>query len=109
MVNGDTLNTFSVQYQNPDGTLFNFTGYTASLAIRDIQKTLIIEVNSTEPNGNSSGITINNTTATIYPVITPADTVLFPVGTFKFDLRISNGTNVQTIYGGTIEVQDSQQ
>jgi len=78
-------------WQNADGTPINITGYDADMMVRDATEALIYELSKT--NGR---ITLGGTNGVITLNIPNAQTATMPVGTFYYDLVLTDTTGFKT-------------
>lgn len=94
IVEGDTLDkTFSVYYNN---VLYDMTGMQLDLDVRDEDDVQVATLTSA---GGSTSIIINTTTFTMYK-----ENFLDTVGTYYYDLQLTNGTKLSTICRGRFRV-----
>jgi LEA14-like dessication related protein len=88
-------------YQNPNGTPVNITGYTAALQLRTspLAKTTALSLTT------GSGITITGSTGLIAVHATATQTGAITNGMYVYDLEITSGQGVITrLIQGTINV-----
>ena len=89
------------QYEQPDGTPVNLTGYTAALQVRTspLAKTAVLTLDT------NAGLTITANTGTIAAHATAAQTAVITNGKYSYDLEITSNVGIVTrLVQGTIEV-----
>jgi len=89
------------QWENPNGTPIDVTGYTAKLQVRTspLAKTAVLTLT------NTSGISITGSTGTFAIHATAAQTAAITNGLYSYDMEITSPTNVITrLIQGTFNV-----
>ncbi len=85
-----------ITWKDSAGALVNLTGYTAKLQLRDTQTNSVIDDFT-----DTTGLALGGVAGTITWTMTATETVLLPVGSVSYDLRLTSGTSVVTylLYG----------
>lgn len=100
---GSTWN-LTVEYEDPNGTAINLTGYSAKLQFRTSPLAVVADLTLTSITLNG-GITIVPLTGTLNLTATPTQTSLLKPQRYVYDLEITSGTNqVTRLIEGTIQV-----
>jgi hypothetical protein len=79
--------SYVIQYNNPSGSAFNLTGYSASMSVADRKGNLLVSL--TTSNG---GIALGGILGTITLTIAAATTATFTAGTYVWDLILTSGS-----------------
>jgi ABC-type nickel/cobalt efflux system permease component RcnA len=82
----------NVEYDNPNGTPVNLTGYTAALQLRSLPEsaTAVLSLST------GSGITITGATGLVAISATATQTRAIDEGTYYYDLEITSAAGVVT-------------
>lgn len=90
-----------LEWQQPDGTPVNLTGYTGRMQVRDRQDQIVIELTTA-----TGEITLGGTAGTVTLLLTDATTALLPTGiAMVYDLELeSSGGEVTRLVQGNVGV-----
>lgn len=91
----------TLDYQNPDGTPFNLTGYTARMHVREAANAPTTVFEMTTGNGR---IVITPLTGKIELSLNAADTEDLPPGRFVYDFELVFGVEVTRLIQGSVTV-----
>jgi hypothetical protein len=90
-----------ITWKDSTGALVNLTGYTAKLELRDTSTQAVVDSFT-----DTTGLALGGALGTITWTMTAAETVLLPVGSLDYDLRLTSGTGVVTyLLEGKLNVQ----
>lgn len=90
-----------ITIQESDGSIFDLTGYTARMQIRETHNSAAILLELTTENGR---IAINTSTGTITLTILASDTTEITWSRGVYDLELVYGITITRLFQGSIEV-----
>lgn len=100
---GCAWNADTFLYKNTDGSAVNINGFTPKVVIYDsngaVKFTLL----------NGSGLTVNDAAGSVKPVLTDAQVLSVPAGTYKYTyfLTAPGGTETTAMVEGTLDLVHS--
>lgn len=94
---GTAWNTETFFYKL-NGVAIPLNGYTVTLEIEDSNNNVV----KTLTSGN--GLTVDNTAASIKPVLTDADTTALTAGSYGYRVKLSQGGQTTIILKGTLDL-----
>jgi len=91
-----------VTWKNSSGTLIDLTGWTARMQVRPLVKSATSLIELTTENGR---ISLGGAAGTITLTISATDTDDLPVGTYRYDLELVDGSTVERLLMGSFTVR----
>lgn len=88
--------TRTLNWQNPDGSAINLTGYTAKMQARDKSGNILIDF------GASGTLTVNGSAGSVTITLPAAVTTALTFDSCKYDLKLTSVSNVARLVQGTI-------
>jgi hypothetical protein len=98
---GDTWDSFILTWENPDGTIYDFTGATAVCEIKSRKEDVTPLLTLTENNGVLLGKLSHN----MKIILTPAQTTSLGRGNYVFIMRITQNSVIHTFVDCTLKLE----